>query len=275
MNETMVTSSAMDNSFNQAVNNFDLNNPIQFAMMVVACLIIIVSLISICVSIILAIKYVKYNKQENSAGLNGEEAARMILDKNGLEDIKVKVTGSLMFGNSYSHWFKKVRLRRKTIKKPSIASLAMAAQKSSLAVLDKEGDPDMKKRVKLAIINALGPLAFIPIIIIGVAIDIAINQSIGTLSIAFAGFGIVFYIISFITSLMVLKTERKAQEKAMELLIKDNMATQNEVEDMKKLFKLYNIEYVNNLILSMLEILYYALRIISMLQGKGGSSNKK
>lgn len=132
--------------------------------MVVGCLIVIVGCVSLVVSGWLAIKYIKFNKRENSAGLTGEEVARKIFDDNGLENIKVKVTGSLMFGNSYSHFFKKVRLRRFTRHKKSLTSLGMGAQKASLAILDKEGDPDMKKRNKLYPIITFGPFAFIPLI---------------------------------------------------------------------------------------------------------------
>lgn len=118
-------------------------------MAIVAILICICGLVALVVSIWLAIKYVKFNRKENSAGLTGEQVARKILDDNDLAHIKVKSTGSIMFGNSYSHFFKKVRLRRMTRHEKSLTSLGMGAQKASLAILDKENDPDMKKRIRL------------------------------------------------------------------------------------------------------------------------------
>ena len=83
---------------------------LQWAIFIVACLIIVVALISAIVSIWLAIKYVVYNRTANKAGINGEQTARKILDSNGLNHIRVSVVGSLMFGNSYSHFFKKLEL---------------------------------------------------------------------------------------------------------------------------------------------------------------------
>ena len=77
------------------------------------------------------------------------EIARSILDANGLEKIKVKRTGSLLFGNSYSHYFKKVRLRGFIRHEKSLTSIGMGVQKAALAILDKEGDADMKKRIRL------------------------------------------------------------------------------------------------------------------------------
>ena len=87
---------------------------LEIAIAIVGILIAIVGMISGVISIWLAIRYAKFNKKENSAGMTGEQVARKILDDNGLNHIKVSVVGSIMFGNSYSHYFKKVRLRRMT-----------------------------------------------------------------------------------------------------------------------------------------------------------------
>ena len=127
----------------------------EIALGIVACLIAIVSVYALIVSIWLMIKYIKFNRQNNSAGLTGQEVARLILDENGLNHIKVKATGSLLFGNSYSHYFKKVRLRRFTRHEHSLTSLGMGAQKASLAILDKEGDADMRKRIRLSHLDRL------------------------------------------------------------------------------------------------------------------------
>ena len=119
---------------------------LEIALLIVGVLIIIVGLVSGIMSIWLAIKYCRFNRRENSLGLTGMQIARKILDDNGLEHIKVKRTGSVLFGNSYSHYFKKVRLRGFIRHETSITSMGMGAQKAALAILDKEGDADMRKR---------------------------------------------------------------------------------------------------------------------------------
>ena len=83
----------------------------EIALTVVGVLIAIVGMVSGIISLWLIAKYYKYNRRSNSIGMTGMEIARSILDRNGLEHIGVKRTGSLWFGNSYSHYFKKVRLR--------------------------------------------------------------------------------------------------------------------------------------------------------------------
>ena len=234
---------------------------LEIALVIVAALIAIVGIAACVISVFLSIKYVKFNRKNNSAGLTGEEAARWLLDRNGLNDIRVKVTGSLLFGNSYSHYFKKVRLRRFTRHKTSVTALAMGAQKSALAVLDREGDPDMQKRVSLVPLITFGPFAFIPLLVIGVLVDILLFNSSGIFTLILCGISILFYLASLILSISTLKTEKKAQERACAMLAEYGMATPEEIEDMKELYKLYNIQYVNDIILSALELIYRILEI--------------
>lgn len=242
------------------------------AIGIVGGLIAIVGLVSGIISICLAVSYVKYNRRENEAGLTGEQAARQLLDRNGLQHIKVKVGGSILFGNSYSHYFKKVRLRRLTRKKTSLTSLAMGSQKAALAVMDKEGDPDMRRRIKLVPIITFGPFAFIPLLIVGALIDVFLFNMSGWATIAVAALAIVFYALAFALSCMELKTEKKAQQRAYELLRENGMATEEELAQMSGLFHLYNIQYVNDMILAALEFIYYILRFVALIASKKGDS---
>ena len=254
----------------------NVSNSVILALVVVGGLLIIASIVALVISIYLAVSYVKYNRKQNSAGKTGEQIARKILDDNGLKDIRVSKNGSILFGNSYSHYFKKVRLRRLTWQKKSVTSLAMAAQKSSLAVLDKEKDPDMKKLVCLTPVIYFGPLAFVPMVIIGALIDVfLIKSSNATCLIVLTALGLLFYLASFVMSLLVLKTEKKAQKRAYEIMKSDGLATAEELESCKKLFRLYNIEYVNNMIIALLELVYRVLQIIAYVQNSSSSSNNR
>lgn len=251
-----------------------VSDAVVLALIVVGGLLVIASLVALAISIFLAISYMKYNRKQNAAGKTGEEIARTILDKNELQKIKVSKNGSILFGNSYSHYFKKVRLRRLTWQKKSVTSLAMAAQKSALAVLDKENDPDMKKLVRLTPFIYLGPLAFVPMVIIGALLDVLVLKGSGAVClIVFSALGLAFYVASFAMSLLVLKTEKKAQKRAYELMQAEGLATAEELESCKKLFRLYNIEYVNNMVIALLELVYRVLQIIAYVQNASSSSN--
>lgn len=246
---------------------------LQWAIFSVVALIAVVAVISLGVSIWLAIKYVVYNRRTNSANLTGKDAARKILDANDLKHIKVSTFGSLLFGNSYSHYFKKVRIRRLTNKKPSITSLAIGAEKASLAILDKERDPDMVTRVRLTPFIYFGPLAFIPIVLIGVAIDYIMFNFTGVVTTIAASAGILLYVISLVLSIKVLKTEVKAQKRALEILKDGDMATDEELGMMKELYKLYNIQYINDIIMEFLQLILKVLELVAKIQSDSSSSN--
>ncbi|MGN0813746.1 MAG: zinc metallopeptidase [Candidatus Coproplasma sp.] len=249
-----------------------VSSPVIIAMSIVAGLLIIVSVFAFLVSVFLAIKYISYNRKKNSCGRTGEQIARTILDRNGLEKIKVSSTGSILFGNSYSHYFKKVRLRRLTWKKNSVSSLAMAAQKSALAVLDKEGDKDMKTRVRITPLIYFGPVAFVPLVIIGALLDVLVfTNANGTCTFILTCIASVIYVLSFVMSILVLKTEKKAQKRAYEIMKAEGLATEEELEDCKKLFRLYNIEYINDMVIALLELIYRILQLIAYAQNS--SSN--
>ena len=254
------------------------SDAIAWAMLIVGVLIIIFALVGVVISIFLWLKYHKLNKTKNSCGLTGEQAARRILDNNGLQKIKVKCTGSLIFGNSYSHVFRKVRLRRFTYKKNSVTSLAMAAEKSALAVMDKENDPIMKTRNVLIPLQIFGPFMFLPLIIIGIIIDLLIAYNSGTspnflFTFIMAGLGVGFYAVSFALTVVVLKAETKAQARSIEILKKEHLANDQEIAWIKELYKLYNLEYVNNMILAFLELLLRVLQIVAAAQGSSARAS--
>lgn len=251
----------------------NVSTAIQWAIFIVGCLIAVVAVIAGIISIWLFIKYIKFNRKENSANLSGGEAARKILDQNCLQHINVSTFGSLLFGNSYSHYFKKVRLRRLTADKKSITSLAMGAEKSALAILDKEGDKDMKARVLLTPLMYFGPIAFIPIVAVGVAIDIFLMNFTGVASIIAAILGLGVYAISFVLSIKTLKTEIKAQNRACQILKQEKMATEEEIGMMQELFKVYNIQYINDIILEFLQLIMRALQLIAKAQQAFSSDN--
>ena len=243
------------------------------AMSVVVGLLIIASIFAFGISIYLSISYVRYNKKQNSCGKTGEQIARKILDHHELGHIKVSKTGSIMFGNSYSHYFKKVRLRRLTWQKRSLTSLAMAAQKSALAVLDKENDAEMRTRVRLTPLIYFGPIAFVPMVVIGVLLDVLLST--GFCGILFTVLGLGLYLLSFVMSILVLKTEKKAQKRAYEIMKEEGLATEEELESCKKLFRLYNIEYINDMVIALLELIYCVLQIIAYVQNSSSSSSKQ
>ena len=154
----------------------------------------------------------------------------------------------------------------------------MAAQKSSLAIMDKENDPIMKTRNVLIPLEFFGPMMFVPLVVIGIVIDVVImikNQSGFSLlwTFIFAGIGLLFYIVAFALTVVILKAETKAQAKSIEILRKDHLATEEEIGWIQDLYKVYNLEYINNMIMAFLELLLKVLQLIAAAQGGSSSSS--
>ena len=51
------------------------------------------------------------------------------------------------------------------------------------------------------------------------------------------------------------------------------MATAKEIEDIKSLYKVYNLEYINNMILAFLELVLRVLQIVAAAQGQSSKSS--
>ena len=76
-----------------------------------------------------------------------------------------------------------------------------------------------------------------------------------------------FYVYAIVLSVLTLKTEKKAQERAYDILERDYHVTNDELAALKELFHLYNIQYINDIILSSLELLYTLLEIAIAVKG--------
>lgn len=133
----------------------------------------------------------------------------------------------------------------------------------------------MKTRVRLTPLIYFGPIAFVPMVIVGALLDLFVfNSANGICTIILTSIGLAFYLLSFIMSILVLKTEKKAQKRAYEIMKEDGMATDEELDMCQKLFRLYNIEYINDMVIALLELIYRVLQIVAYVQNSSSSTNK-
>ena len=133
----------------------------------------------------------------------------------------------------------------------------------------------MKTRFRLFPLLSFGPFTFVPLVIIGGLLDYFVFNQSGVWTLVLGGLGFLFYAYSLVLSVLTLKTERKAQKKAYDILEKQNLVTKEELTSLKELFHLYNVQYINDIILSALELLYVAIEILSMVQGGSTPSSLK
>jgi uncharacterized protein len=108
--------------------------------------------------------YSKYSKQMSRSGLTGAQAARQILDRNGLTNVRVEpVAGKLT--DHYDPRSKTVRLSEGNFATNSIAAVSVAAHEVGHAIQDASGYVPMKLRAGLFPIVSIGsqfwPMAFL------------------------------------------------------------------------------------------------------------------
>src|SRR3712207_5157162 len=100
---------------------------------------IIGALISGAAALWVRSSYAKYSKQRSNSGLTGAQTARMILDRNGLSNVRVEpVAGTLT--DHYDPRSKVVRLSESNFRDSSIAGVSVAAHEVGHAIQDASGD---------------------------------------------------------------------------------------------------------------------------------------
>ncbi len=230
-------------------------SPVVPFMVIVAAVIVIVSVFALMAAIWLSISYAKDHHRKNTAGMTGRDVARRVLDDHDLTKIKVAASSSVLLGNSYSHLFRKLRLRRRLWGSDSVAALAAAVRTACLAILSAQGDADMKSRRRATPLICLGAWALVPLILAGVVLDLAVPFAKGWWMMGFTVLALVLYLVSLVLALRALRTEKKAQTMALDLLA-GGLASDEELDRCKKLYRLHTAEYVNDLVLAPLSPLY-------------------
>ncbi len=249
-------------------------SPVIPFMVTVTALIVILSVFALMAAIWLSISCAKDNHQQNTAGKTGRDIARQILDDHGLAKIKVVSSGSVLLGNSYSHFFRKVRLRRRLWGSDSVAALAAGVQVPCLAILSAQDDADMKSRRRATPLICLGLWGLVPLILVGVALDLVVPFAKGWWMMGFTIPALVLFLVSLVLALRGLKTEKKAQTMALGLLV-GGLASDEELDRCKKLYRLSAAEYVTNLFLAPLGLIYRVFHIFPSTRTDAGPTDDK
>lgn len=132
---------------------------ISYSLIILA--LIITTLAQICVNY----SYSKYRKIRNSKGLTGAEAARIVLDKNGLKNVKVEmVKGTL--SDHYDPRTKTVNLSHDIYNGMTIAGVSVACHECGHALQDKDNYTFMRIRSGLVpIVNLSSKLGYFAILL--------------------------------------------------------------------------------------------------------------
>ncbi|MGN1379752.1 MAG: zinc metallopeptidase [Bacilli bacterium] len=207
-------------------------------------LIIIILVVPLIADIFVKTTYRKYLKVENKKELTGQEVARKILDKNGLESIYVVQTGGVLTDH-YDPKRKVVRLSQAVYDGHSVASLAIASHECGHAIQDKEGYFFLRLRSFIyPVVNIATSISYY-IILIGFIFELLDLVYIG---IAFTSLGLLFQIIT-------LPVEFNASKRAGKEIDKLKIASSDEKKGVKKVLTSAAFTYVAGVLASAVQIL--------------------
>ena len=213
-------------------------------------LIILILIIPLVADINVKNTYKKYLNIKNNKSITGQEVARMILDKNGLQDVYVVETKGYL-SDHYDPKRKVVRLSKSVYEGESVASIAIAAHECGHAIQDKEGYSYMKFRSAIfPIVNIATSISYY-IILIGFLLEI--------LDVIYLGIG--FSLLGLLFQIITLPVEFNASFRAKDQLNKLHIVNPNESTGVEKVLKSAALTYVAGVLASAIQILRLILAV--------------
>lgn len=188
--------------------------------------------------------YGKYKKVKNTKGLSGAEAARIILDSNGLQNVRVEATSGYL-SDHYDPKSKVVRLSTDNYRNASIGAVAVAAHECGHAIQDKENYSFMRIRASLVPIVNFSSYAGYFAILIGCLL--------GSLDLIWVG--ILFEVVILIFQLITLPVETDASKRALKKIEEYELLTEKEQKASKTVLTAAALTYVASVATAIIQIL--------------------
>ncbi len=109
----------------------------------------------------------KYSRVRNGSGITGEEAARRILNSEGLYNVQIECLSSDR-GDHYDPRTNTVRLSRSNFTQPSVTAVGVAAHECGHAIQHAKGYAPLNFRSALVPVANIGSHLGLPLILLGV-----------------------------------------------------------------------------------------------------------
>jgi Zn-dependent membrane protease YugP len=185
-------------------------------------------------------------------GMTGAECAERILESNGIHDVTIEQTPSLL-GDHYDPRSRVLRLSPDVYEGQSLASLGIAAHEVGHALQHANHYAPLKLRSGLIPIAAFGSQLAYLFIFLGLIIS-------AFRPLAFVGLAI--FAVAFLCSLVTLPVEFDASRRARAILTSQGIVTHEEDEMVGKVLNAAALTYVAAAITALMTFLYYATVIL-------------
>ncbi len=197
-------------------------------------LVIIGALLSIWASMRVNSTFRRYSGMRSMTGMTGAQAARKLLDYNGLSNVRIEhVRGSLT--DHYDPSSKVLRLSDATFASGSVAAIGVAAHECGHAVQDMENYGPLKLRSALVPAANLGSRIGLPLVFLGLLLGM--NSTLATV-------GVWVFSLSVLFQLVTLPVEFNASGRALRMLEDYRILTPEENGCCRKVLNAAALTYV-------------------------------
>ena len=197
--------------------------------------------------------YAKYNEIKNVKGISGYEAARMILDRNGMQNVPIQTIGGKLSDN-FDPRTNTLNLSEKVSKERTIAAISIAAHECGHALQHQENyGPIRLRSILVPVVRVSSILSWI-LIIAGYVMGILGMTTIG----------IIFFSTMVVFQLVTLPVEFNASQRALVQLETAGIATQTEAYGARKVLNAAAFTYVAATLVALLQL----FRIIMLFGGR-------
>lgn len=209
-------------------------------------LLIIAMLLSVVTSIKVKTTYSKYAKKASARGLTAEQAAKMVLEANGVYNVGIgRVDGSLT--DNYNPRTNIISLSNTVYGKKSIAAIGVACHEAGHAIQHEKEYGPAKLRMSIVPLANFGARFSGLLLILGFAL--------GFMGLIWAGIGL--FSLTTVFQLVTLPTEFDASRRAVKALEECNILTEDELKGTKKVLSAAAMTYVAALAVSLISLLRY------------------
>ena len=200
----------------------------------------------------------KYSYVRPDSGMTGAEAARRVLDANGLYNVRIeRIPGNLT--DHFDPRTNVIRLSDSVYSVSSAAAIGVAAHEAGHAVQYARSYLPLKLRNAIIPATNLGSRLAIPLILLGL-----LFSSMGSQFIYVAYAGIICFALSTLFQLLTLPTEFNASKRALVSIKNSQLLCGRDLDAAKEVLSAAAMTYVAALAVSVMQLLH----LISIVGGR-------